>query len=315
MTQLLRLIDDLLEVSRISTGKLILQQESLDMRRVVETAMESCAPVIARGGHQLYVALPAEELCVNGDLTRLSQSLSNLVNNAAKYTPDGGSISVALARVGDEAVLTVTDSGIGLPPDMIGRVFDMFAQVNLSLDRAQGGLGIGLALVKSLVSLHGGTVSAASPGPGQGSTFTIRLPVAHHRPALGAAEAESPGLAVAPRRILLVDDNVDAAQSLALLLSLSGHDVRVEASGAAGLKRAAEFSPQLILCDIGMPGMDGYEFATRVRRDPQFATTRLAALTGWGSEADRKRSRAAGFDEHLTKPASEAAVAALLASA
>jgi signal transduction histidine kinase len=178
MSQLLRLIDDLLEVSRISTGKLILQRERLDMRRVVEMALESCQPLIQRGGHHLSVTLPGEELCVDGDLTRLAQSLSNLLNNAAKYTPDGGRIWVVLARIGPEAVLTVRDSGVGLPQDMIGRVFDMFAQVNRSLKRAQGGLGIGLALVRSLVSLHGGRVSAASPGPGLGSTFTIELPLA-----------------------------------------------------------------------------------------------------------------------------------------
>jgi signal transduction histidine kinase/ActR/RegA family two-component response regulator len=316
MNHLLRLIDDLLEVSRISTGKLILQRERLDLRRVVEMALEACQPLIARSGHRLDVSLPDEAVCVDGDLTRLAQSLSNLVNNAAKYTPDGGHIMLRLAREGDDAVLTVTDSGIGLPPDMIARVFDMFAQVNRSLERSQGGLGIGLALVKSLVSLHGGKVSAASPGPGQGSTFTIRLPMAR------AAQAQPPHAAAAapasnrPLRILVVDDNDDAATSLGMLLSLSGHDVRVENSGVAALAALTAdggFVPQAVFCDLGMPGMGGYEFAARLRQEARFAGTLLVALTGWGSQEDKKRSRAAGFDEHLTKPASLDAVMALLA--
>ncbi|MBW8844041.1 MAG: hybrid sensor histidine kinase/response regulator [Burkholderiales bacterium] len=313
MSQLLRLIDDLLEVSRISTGKLMLQRERLDMRRVVETALEACEPLIARGGHRLEVTLPEEEICVDGDLTRLAQSLSNLVNNAAKYTPDGGHITLTLARVGREAVLTVRDSGVGLPPDMIARVFDMFAQVNLSLDRSQGGLGIGLALVRSLVTLHGGKVSAASPGPGRGSTFTIQLPVAQDA-AMPAPELPKAALASARRaRILVVDDNDDAATSLALLLSLSGHEVHVENGGQAALTAAATFVPDAIFCDVGMPGMGGYEFAARLRQDPRYAATLLIALTGWGTEEDKKRAHAAGFNEHLTKPASLEAVEAVLA--
>ena len=313
MTQLLRLIDDLLEVSRISTGKLVLRSERLDLRQVVQTALEACEPLIARGGHRLSVSLPDEALPVNGDLTRLAQSLSNLVNNAAKYTPDGGRIDVTLARRGAQAELTVQDSGIGLPADMIKRVFDMFAQVNRSLARAQGGLGIGLALVRSLVAMHGGEVSAASPGPGRGSTFTIRLPLlqeaAPTEPLMGD-KAEAP---VRRLRILLVDDNEDAAESLALLLSLYGHEVRVEHGGVAGLAAAAALQPHAIFCDVGMPGMDGHEFASRLRRDARFASTLLVAVTGWGSDEDRRRSRAAGFDEHLTKPASLEAVTALLA--
>ncbi|WP_457391632.1 hybrid sensor histidine kinase/response regulator [Roseateles sp. P5_E1] len=312
MSHLLRLIDDLLEVSRISTGKLILQRESLDMRRVVEMALESCQPLIERGGHQLSVTLPDEELWVDGDLTRLAQSLSNLLNNAAKYTPDGGRIWVTLARAGAQAVLTVRDSGVGVPQDMIGRVFDMFAQVNRSLERAQGGLGIGLALVRSLVTLHGGQVSAVSAGPGLGSTFTIELPLAAEDSAPAPLPASEPEPAP-PARILVVDDNDDAATSLAMLLSLSGHEVEVANSGPAALQTAASFLPQAVFCDVGMPGMDGHEFATRLRQDPRFASTLLVALTGWGSEEDKKRSRAAGFDEHLTKPASVDAVSALLA--
>ncbi|MDR7295891.1 signal transduction histidine kinase [Pelomonas aquatica] len=313
MNQLLHLIDDLLEVSRISTGKLKLQRERLDMRSVVDTALESCQPLIARGGHQLSVSLPDHEVLVDGDLTRLAQSVSNLVNNAAKYTPDGGRIEVTLQSVDQEAVLTVRDSGIGLPADMIARVFDMFAQVNRSLERSQGGLGIGLALVRSLVQMHGGEVLASSPGPAQGSTFTIRLPLLQESlPPQQPAAMPAPAAAKA-LRVLVVDDNEDAATVLGLLLSLAGHEVRVEHSGQAALNVAPAFKPQAIFCDVGMPGMGGYEFAARLRQDPNFAKTLLVALTGWGSEEDKKRSRAAGFDEHLTKPASEEVLTALLA--
>lgn len=312
LRQLLRLIDDLLEVSRISTGKLILQRERLDLRRVVESALEACAPLVARGGHALTVSLPGVPLWVDGDAARLAQSLSNLVNNAAKYTLEGGRITVTLASVSGEAVLTVQDSGVGLPADMIGRVFDMFAQINRSLERAQGGLGIGLALVRSLVTMHGGQVSAASPGPGQGSTFTIRLPLLAPQAAPLSPAPEVVTQPARPLRVLVVDDNRDAADSLALLLSLDGHDVRVEHSGQGALDAAAAFQPQAVFCDLGMPGMDGHEVATQLRRDTRFSTTLLVAVTGWGTEDDKRRSRAAGFDAHLTKPASEDALAALL---
>lgn len=313
MTQLLRLIDDLLEVSRITTGKLVLQRERMDLRRAAETALEASAPLVSRGGHHLTVTLPDEPVWVDGDLTRLAQSLGNIVNNAAKYTPDGGRIAVTLTPVGDEAVLAVQDSGDGLPPGMIERVFDMFAQVGRLPQRLEGGgLGIGLALVRSLVALHGGRVSAASPGPGQGSTFTIRLPLARQAPA-ATAPAPPPEGAAMPLRILVVDDNEDAAESLSMLLGLAGHEVRVAHGGQAALDAAPGFEPHAVFCDVGMPGMGGYEFAVRLRQDPRFAHTLLVALTGWGSEDDRKRSRAAGFDEHLTKPAGWEAVMGVLA--
>jgi signal transduction histidine kinase len=308
---MVRLIDDLLEVSRIATGKIILQRERLDLRRVVETALESCAPLVARGGHRLDVVLPDDKMYVDGDFTRLSQSLSNLVNNAAKYTPDGGCISVALGRAGEAAVLTVTDNGIGLPRDMLTRVFDMFAQVNRSLERAQGGLGIGLALVRSLVSLHGGTVSAQSSGPGKGSTFTITLPLIQALTQTAVTD-QAAQVVVTPRRVLVVDDNQDAAESMAMLLGIHGHEVRVEYGGQAALNAAVNFVPEAVFCDLGMPGMDGYEFATRLRQDRRFTKTLLVALSGWGAEEDKRRSRAAGFDAHLTKPASVDAAAALL---
>jgi two-component system, sensor histidine kinase len=313
LNQLLRLIDDLLEIARISTGKLVLQRERLDMRHIVETALEACAPLVSRGGHRLTVRMCEQPLWVDGDPARLAQSLSNLLNNAAKYTPDGGRITITLASEGGQAVLTVEDTGVGLPADMIGRVFDMFAQVNRSLDRAQGGLGIGLALVKSLVGLHGGQVSASSPGPGLGSTFTIRLPLLEAPAAVPQPPAADMPEPAAPLRVLVVDDNQDAAESLAALLALAGHHVRVAHGGQEALDTAPDFMPHAVFCDLGMPGMDGHEFARRLRRDGRFATTLLIALTGWGAEEDQRRSRAAGFDRHLTKPASAAALAALLA--
>ena len=312
VSQLVRLIDDLLEVSRISTGKLTVLRERLDLRRVLESALESCAPVVASRGHRLDVTMPDQAVTVHGDLARLAQALGNLVNNAAKYTPDGGRITVALGRAGEAAVLTVTDNGIGLSADMLERVFDMFAQVKQSLERSQGGLGIGLALVRSLVSLHGGSVSAQSPGPGEGSTFTITLPLLNDLLQAAVAAQKAPVSATA-RSILVVDDNQDAAVSMALLLGLSGHEVRVEHGGQAALDAAVTFRPQVVICDLGMPGIGGYEVATRLRQDRRFADTLLVALSGWGAKEDKERSRAAGFDAHLTKPASMDAVAALLA--
>ncbi len=313
MNQLRRLIDDLLEVSRITTGKLVLQREPLDLRQVIAMAIEASQPLIDQGGHDVSVSLPDQPLWVDGDLARLSQAVSNLLNNACKYTPDGGRIWVTLAARDTEAVLTVRDSGVGLPPDMTGLVFDMFAQVNRSLARAQGGLGIGLALVRSLVLMHGGRVHAASPGPGKGSSFTIELPLAPGR-SMPATHPPLPDASQAPSlRVLVVDDNDDAATSLSMLLAMYGHVVEVENRAQAALEKAASFKPQAVLCDLGMPGMSGHEFARRMRQDPQFAGTLLVALTGWGAEDDKRRSREAGFDAHLIKPASIDEVLALLA--
>lgn len=315
MNQLRRLIDDLLEVSRISTGKLVLQRGPLDLREVVEMALEGSQPLIDRGQHRVSVSVPDGPLWIDGDPARLSQALGNLINNACKYTPDGGRIWVTLVREDGQAVLTVRDSGVGLPPDVIGRVFDMFAQVNRSLERAQGGLGIGLALVRSLVSMHGGRVSAASPGAGEGSSFTIELPLAPQDSEPAALQPPPEPAQTPPLRVLVVDDNEDAATSLAMLLALSGHVVEVENSGAAALAKADAFAPQAVLCDLGMPGMSGHEFARRLRQDPRFGATLLVALTGWGAEDDQRRSREAGFDAHLVKPASLDEVLALLGRA
>ena len=303
--QLVKLIDELLDVSRIATGKVVLQRELVDMRLVVQMAVEGSQPVIDAAGHTLRVRLPEHEIRAIGDQSRLAQAVGNLLNNAAKYTPGGGRIEVVLSADGDDAVVTVADNGMGIPPEMLGRVFDLFAQVDRTLDRAQGGLGIGLSLVRSLMTLHGGSVGARSDGIDRGSSFELRLPAVE----LGVAaavdatpvDAESTA-ARRGRRILVVDDNVDAADSLAMLLALNGHQPRVEYSAVAALAAVESFHPDAIFCDLGMPGMGGHEFAARLRRQRRFAATLLVAVTGWGGEEDQRRSRKAGFDAHLTKP-------------
>lgn len=301
---LVRLIDDLLDVSRISTGKVRLERERVDMRDVVEAALESSGPALEAGSHDLHVELPIAPVWVLGDPQRLSQVVSNLLTNAAKYTPDGGSICVALCVEATEAVVRVSDDGIGIAAEMLDRIFDLFAQVDRTLDRAQHGLGIGLSLVRKLMTLHGGSVTAESPGLGLGSTFTVRLP------AIAAALAQ-PSDAVDPAgdargvrrlRMLVVDDNVDAADTLVLLLEAYGHEMRSAYSGAAALRLARQFRPDVVLCDIGLPGIDGYTVASRLRADARLVSTVLVAVSGWGTEEVRRRARAAGFDYHLVKP-------------
>jgi signal transduction histidine kinase/CheY-like chemotaxis protein len=315
LVQLVKLIDELLEVSRIATGKIILQRERLDMREVVRTAVESCEPLFQAAQHKLTVKLPSRSLWVVGDAARLAQAVSNLLNNAAKYTSNGGQVQVALAKSRGEVLVSVSDNGLGIPPAMLERVFEMFAQVNQTLDRAQGGLGIGLSLVRSLVALHGGSVTARSAGPGQGSCFTLRLPAApSSEPARQRNDAARAAATVERRlRVLVVDDNVDAADSLAILLQASGHDARVAYGGLAGLQTAQAFHPEAIFCDLGMPGMGGFELASKLRQDARFDDTALIAVTGWGAEEDKQRTRRAGFDFHLTKPAGPDNLRAILA--
>jgi CheY-like chemotaxis protein/anti-sigma regulatory factor (Ser/Thr protein kinase) len=245
-------------------------------------------------------------LFVDGDAMRLGQVFSNLLANAAKYTEPGGRIELSAAREGGEAVVRVKDTGVGIPAEMLPTVFDMFAQVGTSLERSQGGLGIGLTLVRRLVEMHGGTVGVESEGVNKGSTFTVRLPLAAGDAAEGGGEtaraSEPASVPEAPIKVLVVDDNKDGAASLALLLKLSGHVSRTAHTGPEGLTAAAEFRPDVIFLDIGMPGMSGFEVARTLREDAAFEDTTLVALTGWGSEEDRKRSKDAGFDEHVTKP-------------
>ncbi|WP_246522881.1 PAS domain S-box protein [Gemmata palustris] len=298
------LVDDLMDVARVSSGKVVLRKEPVPLRAVVDAAVETSRQAVEAGGHELALRMPAEPLPLNVDRTRLVQALANLLNNAAKYTLPGGRIVLSAQRDGGDAVVRVADTGVGIPADMLPKVFEMFAQVGTSLERSQGGLGIGLTLVKRLVEMHGGSVRAESPGPGRGSTFTVRLPLAPApAPAPAVAQAAGTGAAGRPLGILVVDDNRDAADSMAMLLEMRGHQVRTAHDGPDALKVLATFRPQLILLDLGLPGMSGYEVARRIRESAELQGVTLAALTGWGQEEDRRRTREAGFDHHLTKPA------------
>jgi PAS domain S-box-containing protein len=299
-----RLLDDLLDVSRISRGKIELRREPVDVAAIINRTVEAIRPLIEQRRHELTVALPAGPLRVEADPTRLEQVLTNLLNNAAKYTDPGGHIWLSAGQEEGMAVLRVRDTGIGIAPEMLPRVFDLFVQVERRLDRSQGGVGIGLTLVKKLVELHGGSITAHSSGLGQGSEFVIRLPM------LGMAaltEKERTGhgdsTSILPcHRVLVVDDNHDAADSLALLLKLAGQDVQAAYDGPSALTRAEEFLPHLVFLDLGMPGMDGYEVAQRLRQQPGGTKMLLVAVTGWGQEEDRRRSQEAGFDGHMVKP-------------
>ena len=310
---LVKLIDELLDVSRIATGKVALQRERLDLRAMVEAALEGVQPMIDAARHRVVVKLPPQPVWVMGDATRLTQVIGNVLTNAVKYTADGGDITIELTRDGAQAVVRVSDSGAGIPPHLLEQIFDLFAQVNRTLDRAQGGLGIGLSLVRRLMELHGGTVSVESPGLDCGSTFWLRLPALTgglpglpDKPARASGSTPTSPGAPAPLtrqlRVLIVDDNADAADTLAVQLKHTGHLTRTEYSGASALLAAAEFQPDVVLCDIGMPGMDGTEVARRLRAELQHRASVLVAVTGWGSEEDRRRTRGAGFDFHLVKP-------------
>lgn len=334
LAQMVRLIDDLLDVSRISSDKVVLRMERLDLRQVAEAALESARPSIEAAGHALRLALPDAPVWVSGDLTRLAQVASNLLTNAAKYTPEGGQLQLAVASENGRARLSVQDNGLGIPAEMLVEVFGMFTQVNRTLHRAQGGLGIGLALVKKLVQMHGGEVSASSPGNGRGSCFTVTLPlaeaVAWSVPAVAAPplpapwpSSSPPAAAAAPRaaappapagqqRVLVIDDNRDAAESLAVLLGLFGHQARTAYSGLDGLTAAAEFDPDWVLLDIGLPDISGLEVARLLAAEPQLARATRVALSGWGSDADRQATLAAGCSHHLTKPVDPVALQALL---
>jgi len=316
---LIHLVDDLLDIARITRGKIELKKEPVLLRTIVATAVETSTALIEAHGHSLSVELPSEPLELEADVTRMVQVLSNLLNNAAKYTPAGGRIALSAWREDGHAVIAVADSGIGIPHESIGSVFEMFTQVRGSLDRAQGGLGIGLSLVRRLVELHGGRVSAFSGGRGQGSTFTVRLPLRPGSPhAQGVPSADGlpgGGAATSPLRVLVVDDNLDAADSLAALLEVLGHTTAVAHDGAQGLQAARGFVPDLVFLDIGLPGMSGYEVAREIRRTAALRKVVLIALTGWGSQSDQRQSQEAGFDQHLTKPVSLEALEQALAAA
>jgi len=303
VTQMVRLIDDLLDVSRITNDQIQLTKEITTLDKIISQAVETSRPIVDAQQHKLTIGLPAGEILLEADAVRLTQVFSNLLNNAAKYTPPGGAISIEGRQRDQEVVVSITDTGIGIPKEMLPRVFDMFVQVDKSLERAQGGLGIGLSLVRRLVELHGGSVEGHSKGVGSGSQFTVRLPIAQW--SAGAGRAVSEGAATSesiPQRILIADDNEDAAASLAMILRMQGHDTRTAKDGADTLEVAAEFQPDVVLLDIGMPKLNGYETARRLRSAPASKRVLLVALTGWGQESDRLRSSAAGFDAHLVKP-------------
>jgi PAS domain S-box-containing protein len=304
VTQLSRLVDDLLDVSRITRGKLQMQAETIDLRNAVRRALETSRPLLESRRHTLALDLPAAPVAVFGDLTRLSQVFSNLVNNAAKYTPEGGRISTRVAVEGDDAVIRVRDSGVGIPADLIERVFDLFAQGERTLDRAAGGLGIGLTLARRIVLLHGGTIGATSAGPGQGAEFTVRLPRLSLELARVSASPPARPETPAKRSILVVDDNADSADTLASLLRHLGHEVESAADGQSALDLAARVRPEIVFLDIGLPGISGYEVARALRARPDGKELLIFALTGYGQAADRERSLAAGCDGHLVKPVS-----------
>jgi two-component system, sensor histidine kinase len=312
VSQMVRLVDDLLDVSRITTGKLAVRKTVFDLQGAVRDAIETARPLIEARGHKLELDLSRAAIVVEGDRTRLAQVFSNLLNNAAKYTEPQGRIRLAMRQEGDQAVVSVSDTGIGLSPEAIASIFDMFVQVDRSLERPQAGLGVGLTLARRLVELHGGSLEARSAGAGRGSEFIVRLPTSTVRLEESAAPGDADNGEAHSRRILLADDNVDFANSLGQLLSSQGHDVRIAYDGAEALAYARDFTPEIAFVDIGMPKVHGYEVARRIRSEPKTAGCMLVAVTGWGQENDRKRAREAGFDRHLVKPVDPAEIEAIL---
>ncbi|OWK44521.1 ATP-binding protein [Fimbriiglobus ruber] len=299
---LTRLVDDLLDVSRVTHGKIRLKKEPVDVVAAAARAAETVAPAIEAHEHEFLLSLPDEPVWVEADATRLEQILANLLNNAAKYTLPGGRIWLSVMDQGDEVAISVRDTGVGIPPDVLPHVFELFAQAGRTLDRAQGGLGIGLTLVKNLVEMHGGSVSADSGGAGRGSEFVVRLPTVPGRKPDDTYRADPGHPAERVCRVLLVEDQKDAAEMLAELIRMWGHQVVVAHDGPAAVAIAEAHCPEVILLDIGLPGMNGYEVATRLRGHPGMKGAKLVALTGYGQEEDRRRSKQAGFDQHLVKP-------------
>jgi PAS domain S-box-containing protein len=314
---LVRLVDDLLDVSRIIRGRIPLSRERVDLEAVVGRAVETAQPVLDAHGHQLLVSLPPCRVLLDADLVRLSQVVTNLLTNAAKYSGRAGRIWLTAEGDGAEVLVRVRDSGVGIAPELLPRIFDLFVQGDKSLARSEGGLGVGLTLAQRLVQMHGGSISASSEGTGQGSEFVVRLPVlpeaAESRADGQGAEGRTPAKSRC-RRVLVVDDNVDSAESTAMLLRLWGHEAQTVHDGPSVLRAVREFGPEIILLDIGLPGISGYEVAQQLRSQPEFGALLLAAMTGYGQDEDRRRSREAGFDHHLTKPLDPEKLEALIAS-
>ena len=308
---MVRLVEDLLDVSRISLGKIQLRKEPIDLATVVTQSAEAAGSMAQCKEQEISITLPGQPIYVNADPTRMTQIVGNLLSNACKFSDKGGRISLTVTRDSDDALICVRDTGIGIAAGQLSRVFDMFMQADISLERSAGGLGIGLTLVKNLVELHGGTVEACSDGLGQGSEFKVRLPAVN--------EASKPppeptvGEPITPHRVLVVDDNRDSAESLALLLDLCGNQTCIAYDGIEALQAAAKFKPDVMLVDLGLPKLNGYEVARKIRQQPGGDEMLLIALTGWGQEEDRRNSKAAGFDEHLVKPVNHTALTSLLA--
>jgi CheY-like chemotaxis protein/nitrogen-specific signal transduction histidine kinase len=312
---LAHLIDDLLDVSRISGDKVTLRKEQIDVATVVHRAVATVRPLMDQKLHELCLDLPNEPLVLNVDPTRVEQIIANLLTNAGKYTQERGRVTVSAQSHGQEAVIRIIDTGVGLPPEMIGRVFDLFAQADRTLDRSEGGLGIGLTVARKLAEMHGGTISAASEGLGKGATFTVRLPLSNEStdnrdPAAPASQLSDQ----AKYRVLVVDDNRDTATSCAMLLKRMGHEVETAYDGLAAIEAARAYRPQVLFLDIGLPGMNGYE-VVRTLRDEGFQNELIVAVSGYGQPDDRRRSREAGFDRHLVKPIDQAVILSTLREA
>jgi signal transduction histidine kinase/ActR/RegA family two-component response regulator len=311
-----RLLDDLLDVARVQRGKLELREQTIELASVLASAVETSRPLIDSAGHELVIQLPPDPVVLHGDAVRLAQVFANLLNNAAKYTPRGGCIRLTAKLAGSSVVVTVADDGIGIPSDMLPRLFEIFSQAQPALERSQGGLGVGLSLVRGLVELHGGTIEAHSAGPDRGAEFVVRLPVSAMMPdnvataAVGNAEM---GLA-SKSRLLIVDDVPDSADSLAMLLELMGHEVHTAYEAERAMALAATLRPDVMLIDIGMPQVNGYELCRQLRRQPWGGEVCLVAVTGWAQEEDKLRASAAGFDRHMAKPVDADALESLLAT-
>lgn len=313
LAQMVRLVDDLLDLNRITHDRLELRRNEIELSSVIYQAVEVARPLLDAAHHELRVDLPAEPIYLNADRARLAQVFGNLLNNSSKYTRPGGTISLAAKRIDGEVVVTVTDNGAGIPPDKLDSIFDMFMQVDRTSDRAQGGLGIGLTLVKRLTEMHGGSIHARSAGEGKGSEFIVRLPILN-KPAVAREPEPDTAAALSERRILIVDDNVDSADSLAMLLEITGNKTFMAHDGVEALKAIETHRPEVVLLDIGLPKLDGHEVCRHVREQPWGKNIVIIALTGWGHEDDRRRSEEAGFDGHLVKPVDYDKLLAMLSS-